>query len=483
MAESPTIALSWAPIASPRRRGVGSAGAFPLRPVASLPAPVSTLHRAMTLVQTLIDSAMVGADWLSLERPRLRRSARAQPGRHLALFAWALPPNSGAGVHRPLSFMRYGSSAGWRIDAFCGEPRDEQRQHGDELLSRVPREATLHAVPRSSRQPSYRFFTPIDGGLTNALAFAHHASTTLANDPPDVVLASGPPFSMFVAGLLASRRFGVPLVLDYRDEWTECPADFVNKSGNDRAWERRCLRAADAVLFTTESHRRHQLATFPELLASKAHLVPNGWVPEDFVDAGRKSGVMELGDAVEVRLAHVGTLAGHTPPNDFLNSLQELLTNEPAWAPRIKVQFIGRHSPSADTAIRTFKFPTVIEVIDHVGKREANRCMQESDGLLLLAAPDLERYLPGKLFDYLASRRPVLVFGSRGESASLVDQLGAGVFCPSGSGAALRDALLRLQKLDMAAQRESVDTWLQEHRRDALASRAFAVIDSILHRT
>ncbi|MDQ2930318.1 MAG: glycosyltransferase [Gemmatimonadota bacterium] len=407
----------------------------------------------------------------------------APSGRHLALFAWALPPHSGAGVHRPLSFMRYGSGAGWRIDAFCGEPLDEQRRHGEELLSRVPREVRLHPVPRSPRQPSYRFFTPIDGGLTNALAFAHHASTTLANDPPDVVLASGPPFNMFVSGLLVSRHFGVPLVLDYRDEWTECPSDFVNKDGNDLAWERRCLRAADAVLFTTESHRRHQLATFPELLAHKAHVVPNGWEPEDFVKDERESCVVDSNHATVLRVAHVGTLAAHTPPNDFLDSLRQLLTDDLSWEPRLRIQFVGRRGPAADAALRAFQFHTVLEEFDQVGKREANRRMQESDGLLLLCDPDLERYLPGKLFDYLASRRPVLVFGSPGEAASLVDRLGAGVFCPSGSGVALGDALLRLRKLDMAGQRDSIDAWLQEHRRDVLAARAFAVIDSVRRRS
>jgi glycosyltransferase involved in cell wall biosynthesis len=175
----------------------------------------------------------------------------------------------------------------------------------------------------------------------------------------------------------------------------------------------------------------------------------------------------------------VGTLAEHTPPNNFLDSLQGLLTEEPGRIPNIRIQFIGRRSSSTDEAIRSFKFPTVIEVIDHVGKREANRRMQESDGLLLLAAPDLERYLPGKLFDYLASRRPVLVFGSRGESARLVDQLGAGVFCPSGSVAALRDALVRLEKLDMTCQPKSVDVWLEEHRRDVLAARAFQIVESV----
>src|SRR5450432_2922451 len=153
----------------------------------------------MTLYQTLVDSAIVGADWLNLERPRLRKATRAGAGRHLALFAWALPPNSGAGVYRPLSFLRYGARLGWRIDAFCGEPSGEQRQHGEELLSRIPRDATLHAVPRSTRQPSFRFFPHVDGGFTNVIAFARNASATLADDPPDVVLASGPPFNMFVA--------------------------------------------------------------------------------------------------------------------------------------------------------------------------------------------------------------------------------------------------------------------------------------------
>jgi glycosyltransferase involved in cell wall biosynthesis len=286
------------------------------------------------------------------------------------------------------------------------------------------------------------------------------------------------PFFTFVAALFVARHFGAPLVLDYRDEWTECPFDFVSKDGNDRAWERRCLRAASAVLFTTKSHQRRQLDAFPNLDARKTHVVPNGWEPEDFV--AQKGGSDSNGDgSAALRIAHVGNLSGHSTPVEFLDSLAELLRSEPEWIPCIRVQFIGRRSITADKAIRSFAFPSVLEVIDHVGKREASRRMQESDVLLLIANPALERYLPGKLFDYLAARRPVLVFGSRGESSELIDELSAGTLCASGSGHALRDALMRLRNHDVSRSDGTVDRWLADHRREALASRAFGIINTV----
>ena len=432
----------------------------------------------MEFLKTLTDTVALGAEWFALERPGAHPPARPRSGRHLALFAAALPPSSSAGVYRPLSFMRYGSRLGWRIDAFSGEPLSGQSQHGEELLALVPKDATIHIVSSNARQPSYRIFPRVDGGFTNALAHARYAIDSLAHDPPDVVLASGPPFFTFVAALLVARRFGVPLVLDYRDEWTECPFDFVSKDGNDRAWERRCLSAASAVLFTTKSHRRRQLDAFPNLDARKTYVVPNGWEPEDFVGLQRNS--ERNGDGSDtMRIAHVGNLSGHSTPLDFLDSLAELLTAQPEWIPRVRVRLIGRRSITADKAIRAFAFPSVLEVIDHVGKREASRRMQESDVLLLISNPALERYLPGKLFDYLAARRPVLVFGSKGESSELIDELHAGVLCPPGSGTALRDALVRLRALDVAQRDLIVDRWLAEHRREALASRAFGIIDTV----
>jgi glycosyltransferase involved in cell wall biosynthesis len=102
--------------------------------------------------------------------------------------------------------------------------------------------------------------------------------------------------------------------------------------------------------------------------------------------------------------------------------------------------------------------------------------------LLLLSAPNLDRSLPTKLFEYLAARRPVLIFGSPGESSALIDRLGAGELCPPGSAEALGNALARQHHRDLSPYDENVRAWLQEHRRDVLAARAFDVVESVMSR-
>lgn len=425
----------------------------------------------------IADSASVALDRLRLFR-RASKSEASDSSRRVALLAWWLPPSINAGVYRPLSLMRYSVEAGWQVDAFHGPVPQNQIAGGNELLVGIPGSVRRHVVATSSREPSWRLFPRIDGGYIRAIDAAQTCIRTLRERPPRVVLASGPPFCMFVAAFLVARYFGARLVLDYRDEWTECPFDFVEVGPGSRAWERRCLRTADAVVFTTESHRTHQLGAFPELSPDRAYLVPNGWEATDF---GTAPGIEASGErATTITIAHIGSLAEHTPPEAFLSSVAQLMKETPAWRQRMRIQFVGNRSSNADAILKASPLADRLDVVDHVGKREANARMQSAGVLLLIAAPELERYLPGKLFDYIAARRPILVYGAPGEASKLVERLGVGRLCsPDTGGRGLAKALEELQSLDLRETHSRTEAWLQAHRRDVLAKEMFRILDGL----
>lgn len=431
----------------------------------------------MSIIRTAIDTFTMGRNllrliWLSA----VFKKVAIADTRHLALFAWALPPNTNAGVHRPLSFIRYGSLMGWQIDAFHGDVPLNQGQHGEELLARVPADVKLHAVPDSSLSPSYSLTPLIDGGFNNAINTAIYAIEKLSKNPPNAVLASGPPFYVFIAAYFVAKHFSVPLVLDYRDEWTECPFDFVSAGPQDKVWEKRCIATAAAIFFTTKSHLEHQLQVFPELSREKTYLIPNGWEPDDFFSNLAHVQNNVASGTKKIEIAHIGNLAGHTPPTDFLDALQKLFTSDATWCDRIQVSFIGRRSPYAESIIRSFPYPHNLNIIDHLPKQEANRRMQQADILLLIATPELARYLPGKLFDYIAARRPVLVFGAPGESSKMVENLGVGKLCSSGSSKKLGSVISDLLVYDIKNRGEDIQDWLEHYRRDKLAHMAFDII-------
>lgn len=428
------------------------------------------MKQTSSALATLGGSLALGAEWWKVATRR--HAAQQRDPRHLALFAWALPPNSNAGVHRPLSFLRHGARLGWRFSTFQGMTPANQSQHGDELLARLPEGLRRVVVPAPERPASWRLFPKVDGGFAGAVRAASSAIAQMQEDPPAIVLASGPPFSMFLAARWVAAHFAAPLVLDYRDEWTECPFDFVNAGPDDRRYEEACLKDARAVIFTTQSHREHQLRVFPGLARERTHLLPNGWEPEDFV--APDSPEAEAQRMGPIRLAHVGTLSGHTSPRHFVDALDAALQAEPAWRHKLTIEFVGRRSPAEHAELMRCRHADIISTVDHVSKAEAVRRMQQADALLLLAAPELQRYLPGKLFDYVAARRPVLVCGWPGESSTaLIDQLGMGVLCQPDQPGAMLAALDALQERRLAAPDPKLEPWLHEHRRDVIAQKAF----------
>lgn len=355
---------------------------------------------------------------------------------------------------------------------------------GAHLQRALPQSVSIARFQPGNEDTSWRFFPRIDGGFLNALRMFDTARLARGERPASVVIASGPSFDAFVAGLFLSKFWRAPLVLDYRDEWTECPFGFVLTGNMDRYWEAKCLMHADRVIFTTHAQRQHHLARFGDLAAAKCHVIPNGWEPADWNGGGggQQADSGETRNATsKVRISYVGTLADHASPNGFLRAIKALLAKDRDFGQRLEIAFVGHCSPSARDEVNGSGLPDTVKVVGEIPRPDANRAMRDADILLLIAHPELQRYIPGKLYEYVASGRPILVYGHEGEASRLVQALGAGTFVREGDIPGLRRAILELDaRVDAPAAVADRQRWLERHCRAALAGDLFDLVEAML---
>lgn len=393
--------------------------------------------------------------------------------RRIMLLTWEFPPQVTGGVYRPLSFARHAAASGWQVEVVCGPSASSDA--GRYLADLLPESVPVNHVT-ADRGPHPWPLPQIDGGIVNALALYEAAAERISADESGVILASGPPFSNFVAGLWLARKTGWRLALDYRDEWTETPFSFVATDGENREWEAHCLARADLVIFTTPSQLAHAERRFDELAHNRHAVVYNGWEPGDFAAAPV---VVQKDPAAPITLAYLGNLGAMAAPDAFLDTLARALATRPDLRARLKVRLVGHKRPDALDKLRSFPYPDVIELIDTVPKIDACSMMREVDGLLLLNPPGLARYIQGKLYEYIAAGTPILSFGSGGEMGEIILSLGAGMTIAKDDADGLADALLRLR--DFPAVGAGARTnWLASRERAKLARTLYQELDALI---
>lgn len=292
----------------------------------------------------------------------------------------------------------------------------------------------------------------------------------------DAVLATGPPFSVTIAGARVAAELGVPLVVDLRDAWRGNPsAWFPNASARARseAAEAVTLAAADAVTATTPSIVAEAL----DMGAKGAFFVPNGFDPSDLSPwSPDPSGPL--------RLAFMGKMYGMTEPWVLMDALKRLHETRPDV--RIELDVVGDAPAEMQETIRSMGVEA--RFAGYLAHAEAVRRVALADvGLVLIA--DIEggdSYVPGKVYEYLGIGMPILaIVPEFGEAARLVREAGAGWVVAPTDAYAMVTLLGRLaeQKRDGAMVRTGPDQAVIDRFDRREQSRCLAqLLDEVRHR-
>ncbi len=262
------------------------------------------------------------------------------------------------------------------------------------------------------------------------------AKRVLSQWRPDLIYASAPPHTVFVVANRLARKFGIPWLAEYRDRWSEDPYDDPPlppwRSWIDRRMEDRLLRSAAGIVTVSEPWAADYRARW----GKRVCVAYNGYDAADFADLG----AIAPGKSAQLEIVYTGILyPNRRDPSPLLKALAGM----GADADSIRVHFYGADPDLLDPSIKRHGVERLVHVHGRVNYRESLRLQAQADVLLLLQWNDPRERgnCPGKLFEYLASRRPILLLGyPQGVPATLIGERAAGVVAnePEAIAAALR---------------------------------------------
>lgn len=370
--------------------------------------------------------------------------------KRVLVIAYQFPPVGGAGVQRVTKFVKYLPDCGW-LPSVLTVSNPSVPVVDQSLVDEIPADTIIRRA--RTWEPGYRAKQAVSaaaetgrggGHILRSMASAcvrtvanlllqpdpqvlwrpaarRAALKLLTEIPHQAILATGPPFSSFLLGADLSRRSGLPLVLDYRDEWDISNAAWENKRPGplSLAWQsamqRRAARQARALIATTQASAealdRIRCRAGGEARVSAIY---NGFDPAEFRDGYRPS----VANDGRFRLAYIGTLWNLTDVAPLVRAVRQLDQQQPHLAEQLELVFAGRRTPAQQALVDQLKTTRCHLVCQpYLDHDQAIELMHSSHQLCLLLSgcEGAGRVVPAKVFEYMACRKRILAIAPQGE--------------------------------------------------------------------
>jgi len=374
------------------------------------------------------------------------------------LVSYYFPPSGGPGVQRILKFVRYLPEFGW--DPAVLTVRDADFPARDEsLLAEIPKTVPVlrTAIPEPytlyrkltgkargaavdvnvNRQPGERgSFAEALAGAVRGMLFIPDARVgwMLTGLRPgvrfarefgaDLVYSSSPPYTCALLGRAVARRAGIPWIPEFRDPWSgflSAPRRPEPARSLERRMERGIYRDAPRLVVAWQGIAKDFQAKYPREDAGKFRWIANGFDPEDLRGAAPRAN-----DRFTV--VYTGSMYGVRNPDTFLRAVASLLNGGTLDPARVRLRFVGRFGEEVRAMFRRPEVAPVVEEVGYLPHAQSVAEVLGAHALLLVVDdyPGSEDIVPGKVFEYIGARRPVLALAEDGAVADLVRRTGAG---------------------------------------------------------
>ena len=368
------------------------------------------------------------------------------------IITYYWPPAGGPGVQRVLKFAKYLPDFGWQpiiltvrkgnfpsvdtelekeIPESCKvfktdifEPFEFYNSlKGNSSKEKIPtfvlnKSKNEKLIDKAIRWIRANVFVP-DAKIGWIKHMVNEGSKIINIEKPDLIFSSSPPHSLQIGAMKLAAKTNLPWVADFRDPWTDA---FWQKDirripfsiYRDKNYEKSVLNSANSIITISKSIAKD----FEKNTHTKVNTISNGFDEDDFRYTKKRN--------PKFSICYTGTLGKDQSLSGFIKSLESLPGN---IKENTDINFIGSFHPTIMDMISASQTKSIFHIKDSVLHSESTRLISNAD-MLLLIIPDTKNnkgILTGKIFEYLATKNPILGYGPiDGDAAEILNQTNCG---------------------------------------------------------
>jgi glycosyltransferase involved in cell wall biosynthesis len=407
------------------------------------------------------------------------------------MLAFEFPPLGTVGVQRSVKLAKYLPEHGVQPVVITSDAASQAAWFGprrdDSLSGEVAADLTVHRIPcprpdeGAGLARRLRAFCSVGEGIGASWEpqLLHRWDEMVQAARPAALYVSVPPFSIAPAALRLARRSRLPLILDFRDHWSQWghnarPTRVHHEVTLRR--ERSCILGAHAIAGVTGQLVRDLQHAHPRADPARFHAIPNGYDGELVSRTADAAGTASAGTefvigyagsfyySPEMRAAvmdpwyrkHPRHWLQYAPrqedwlyrsPFYFFAAVARLFEMRPELRRRLRVCFAGDRPEWLQAQVEQFGLQ---DIVKHLGRLSHHACIEfeaSCDALLVTAAKVVggrDYCIAGKTFEYLTTGRPILGIVTPGEQQDFLAVSGAAVIADADDPAEGARAIARL---------------------------------------
>lgn len=279
----------------------------------------------------------------------------------------------------------------------------------------------------------------------------------------DTIVTSGPPHSLHLIGLDLKQKLQLKWFADFRDPWTTIGYHKSLRLSNYAAkkhtfLEHKVLNTADIIIVTSKTTK----SEFEALTNRPIAVITNGYdievIEKQVLDS-------------KFSLAHIGSFLSERNPEILWESLKALVEEIPDFEKHLEIKLIGAVSQEVLETIAQYELSPFLNNLGYISHKEAIAHQKKSQVLLLIEinSKETKSIIPGKLFEYMVSNRPIIAIGPNGSDFSeIITNTNTGVFFDYSEKERLKSVILQFYNQFLDGKLKSNGVGLQKYSRKSL---------------